>query len=1285
MMKRLTRQLERVQRPRGVWFSAGVLAFIGIAALAVYQSLGGSLLNSNVQQELASYYVNAGDCGPANWQGVTWQADQSYSPGSWGHVGDWNATSWDYGAVTGVDGDDQGLHRCRAWGSAFAYQFDVPNGEYRVKLRFVEPMVHAGERLFDVAAEGQTVLDNFDIAAEAGGRYIAIEREFNAVVEDGQLNVEFTGGQGGSDPSALFEAIAVEAISVAAPPAEEPPAEEPPTEEPPAEQPPTEVPPVEEPPVEEPPAEEPPPPMAGPVALFVNAGECGPVNWQGVEWADDQPYTPGGWGFVGADYNPIPPDQVAPVVDQNGNSLDDAGQQLHRCQVYGADFGYHFDIPSGDYVVSLRFAEPLRLPGERWFDVMIEGQPALDNFDVAAEAGATSRVVEKIFPVTVVDNKLEIAFVGNQENASDPNAFVQAIAVISQELWVEPTPVPPTEVPPTEVPPTEEPPTDEVPTEEPTVEAPTEEPTVEVPTEEPTVEVPTDEPTAVPTEEPTEEPAAPDYAQYVNVGQCSDVQWQSVTWADDKAYQTGGWGYFGSDYVAREAGQAWVTDGSGKRLDANGQELYRCRAYGTDFGYRFDVPNGEYTVTLHFVEALYSNRGARRFDVSIEGQKALDDFDILAEAGGKAIVMQRAFIVTVTDGQLEILFTLGSGASDTKPIVSALSVTGSGAPGQPSEPPPTPTEVPPPTDMPPTETPIPPTATEAPVEEPTPEVTEEPTPEPTEEPTPEPDPGEPAAPDYGQYVNVGACSDVQWQGISWVDDRAYQQGGWGYFGSDYVAKEPGQAYVTDGSGNQLDTNGQYLHRCRSYGTNFGYRFDVPDGEYTVGLRFVEPLYFNAGARRFDVAIEGQTALDNFDIFAEAGGKGIVLERAFIVNVTDGQLEVRFTEGSGAADTKPIVTALSVVGSGYRGSPTTPPDGDPPATQEPPAPTPTPSNPDPSEQPITHRPANPNASVAAQEVLSYLYALPSRSDNRVISGQFGSYGDGATVNHAWTRINNLYSQSGKYAALTGMDYRNWDMDHGNNLSEANRFLIDYWNQGGLVTLSWHATNPWTGGSSTDTRGVTSLTDLTTPGRPGYDRWMRQLNDIASGLQELENAGVVVIWRPLHEMNGGWFWWGFRDASEYHALWRHMYNYFTYQKGLTNLLWAWSPNYAIGEGSANLLNWYPGHGYVDIVGMDKYRKLEENGLELNAWGTYDKLVSIGKPVALLEFGPTPASSWPDRPDWDYGQLIQTIRTKYPRIVLFQAWEWHWAIPEHNNANGLMNDSWVVDRSELPRWSN
>ncbi|NDJ36795.1 MAG: hypothetical protein GYB64_19245 [Chloroflexi bacterium] len=329
--------------------------------------------------------------------------------------------------------------------------------------------------------------------------------------------------------------------------------------------------------------------------------------------------------------------------------------------------------------------------------------------------------------------------------------------------------------------------------------------------------------------------------------------------------------------------------------------------------------------------------------------------------------------------------------------------------------------------------------------------------------------------------------------------------------------------------------------------------------------------------------------------------------------------------------------------------------------------------------------NPNANWRTQATVAYFYYLRTRDNNRVIAGQFGSYGEGAGVPHAVDRITKIHQQTGKVPALTGMDYHNWDIANANNYNQPNAYLREFYNRNGLVTVSWHAPNPWTGGPSTDHQSGNprDVSDLLQEGTQVHQRWMLLLDDVADGLQQLEDQGVVVIWRPFHEMNGGWFWWHEQEPDDFVALWRHMVRYFTVERGLNNLIWAYSPNTNNNQWNRGSMHYYPGDQWVDLVGLDHYRPLDEDPILLDEFNEYSDLKTTGKPMALFEFGPSPANSWPDRPTYDYSRLIRDIRNLYPRIVMFQAWEWHWAIGEHANASGLMNDPWIVTLDEMPNW--
>ena len=328
------------------------------------------------------------------------------------------------------------------------------------------------------------------------------------------------------------------------------------------------------------------------------------------------------------------------------------------------------------------------------------------------------------------------------------------------------------------------------------------------------------------------------------------------------------------------------------------------------------------------------------------------------------------------------------------------------------------------------------------------------------------------------------------------------------------------------------------------------------------------------------------------------------------------------------------------------------------------------------------PANTNASPVARAVLTFLSDLPNQSENRVISGQLAAYND--SLEHGEARLADVMRLGGSQVALTGIDYSQWDMSGLHDFTVPNQFLLRFWCSGGLVTVSWHARNPWTGGQATDTRnGPRGLAELLDQDTEAHQRWLIQLYKVADGLQELQAAGVVVIWRPFHEMNGTWFWWGNADDPEdFRGLWKHMFAYLTHERQLDNLLWAYSPNDVTNGSSNMMLSYYPGDEYVDLVGLDKYADLADAPLVLRG---YDELVEVGKPLGIMEFGPVSAEESDPVRKYDYETLIRDIQNKYPRVSYFMAWEWIWSIPYHRNAAGLMNHPWTISRDELPLWTD
>jgi mannan endo-1,4-beta-mannosidase len=310
------------------------------------------------------------------------------------------------------------------------------------------------------------------------------------------------------------------------------------------------------------------------------------------------------------------------------------------------------------------------------------------------------------------------------------------------------------------------------------------------------------------------------------------------------------------------------------------------------------------------------------------------------------------------------------------------------------------------------------------------------------------------------------------------------------------------------------------------------------------------------------------------------------------------------------------------------------------------------------------PANPATNPKARALLNYLDGLSARTTKRLLSGQFADFGQGAGLK----LFNDVLGKTGFWPAMMGVDYA--DFRRGGITTQApNKAAIDYWNEGGIVTVSAHMYNPANpkGGGLRD-KGVDFETLLSSG--ETHDRWMRQLDEMAAGLQELKDAGVVVLWRPFHEMNGGWFWWGAKEPQSFIKVWRHMFEYYSKTKKLDNLLWVYGPNH--GDKTAA---YYAGDHYVDIVGLDAYTDF----IDPQHIRGYAEVAALPKPFGFTEYGPHGSQNPPG--NYDYRRFITGVTNHFPKAVFFMSWNARWSLASNTNVTEMLSHPWVVNREDLP----
>lgn len=200
------------------------------------------------------------------------------------------------------------------------------------------------------------------------------------------------------------------------------------------------------------------------------------------------------------------------------------------------------------------------------------------------------------------------------------------------------------------------------------------------------------------------------------------------------------------------------------------------------------------------------------------------------------------------------------------------------------------------------------------------------------------------------------------------------------------------------------------------------------------------------------------------------------------------------------------------------------------------------------------------------------------------------------------------------------------------------IINHYDRGGMVTVSWHADNPLTGGTSwiSDSDSVGGKAPHTIAAildddavRKKFTGWLDKVAEFMKSLETPYGVRVPVLFRPWHEHTGNWFWWGqdFCTSEQYKALWQLTSERFKKQD-VTNVLYAYSPGTECDGDEEKYLERYPGDGIIDLLGIDCYCRAEDGDTARFAAyaGCLDKNLAMicsvagqhGKAAAVTETG-------------------------------------------------------------------
>ncbi|HBA60610.1 MAG TPA: glycoside hydrolase [Elusimicrobia bacterium] len=265
----------------------------------------------------------------------------------------------------------------------------------------------------------------------------------------------------------------------------------------------------------------------------------------------------------------------------------------------------------------------------------------------------------------------------------------------------------------------------------------------------------------------------------------------------------------------------------------------------------------------------------------------------------------------------------------------------------------------------------------------------------------------------------------------------------------------------------------------------------------------------------------------------------------------------------------------------------------------------------------------------QGVLAYLRSISGKG---TVAGQHNREPNAEPAK--WTE--KVFEATGKYPGLWSGDF----LFQAENI--ADRWKVIYeaerqWKKGAIVQLMWHSCSPYLAEPcGWDKNGVLShIPDdqwklLVTDGTELNLKWKKRMDEIAVYLKYLQDKKVEVLFRPLHEMNQGLFWWGGRPGPDgTRRIYQLTHDYFTKTKGLTNLVWVWD----MQDMSRDFEKYDPGDKYWDIMAFDIY----EGGYD-KKWYKYVLSVAGDKPVAIGECAKLPSP-----------QLFK----EQPRWVFFMAW--------------------------------
>lgn len=266
-------------------------------------------------------------------------------------------------------------------------------------------------------------------------------------------------------------------------------------------------------------------------------------------------------------------------------------------------------------------------------------------------------------------------------------------------------------------------------------------------------------------------------------------------------------------------------------------------------------------------------------------------------------------------------------------------------------------------------------------------------------------------------------------------------------------------------------------------------------------------------------------------------------------------------------------------------------------------------------------------------------------------------------HGWSGNpdqSDVKSVVGTHPGMIGIDFSGFT---GRNSevykSRLKQVVEDHYNRGGIITAAWHFYNPvgkggfyWEGSDSMD------VVKRLIPGGDGHEKFKEILDGLAEWAKNVKGAdgeAIPMIFRPWHEFDGGWFWWGASHCSieDFNTLWKFTVTYLRDEKGVHNFIYAFSPDNNFRT-EKKYLERYPGNQWVDMIGMDNYGDMGRNRYALDTAAFKLKIVSdyAKKNKKLAAFTETGLESIPNSTWWTE-TLLKVMKTSKMRLSYVLVW--------------------------------